>query len=249
MEKAKWIIIITFIIVMIAGATITINVLNSKSESTPKIQENTDSSIKPSQTGKNDFQDITQKLLNSQIVSSGIIEKIDENYIYYSDSDSHKLLFKKDVFSYINGRNCKEINILDIKVGDYVYPYNKQIIVFRNISGDELNNELLYNLTLNEDERIMFVNSVEIEVVEIIDDYNATAKITYGDIIGDELTDEKFTTIVEFNADTKYLNRYVNNVKEMEIYSKSNINSVLLKKDSINKKSPAVVLEYEFVED
>ena len=80
-------------------------------------------------------------------------------------------------------------------------------------------------------------------------EYNATAKITYGDIIGEELTNEKFTTLVEFNANTKYYNRHVNNIKDVETYSKSNINSILLKKDSINKKNPPIVVAYDFVDD
>ena len=173
------------------------------------------------------------------------ISLLDEN----TDSDSHKLFFEKSSFSYINGRTCRDMDLNDVKIGDYIFPHQKQILVFRNLSGDELNQELLYNLTLTEDERIMFENSVEIEMVNIMGEYNATARITYGDIIGEDLTNEKFTTLVEFNANTKYYNRYVNNIKDVETYSKSNINSVLLKKDSINKKNPPIVVAYDFVDD
>ena len=197
----------------------------------------------------NNSQDVTKKISDNQVVRSGIIDNIDDNYIYYSDCDSHKLFFEKSSFSYINGRTCRDMDLNDVKIGDYIFPHQKQILVFRNLSGDELNQELLYNLTLTEDERIMFENSVEIEMVNIMGEYNATARITYGDIIGEDLTNEKFTTLVEFNANTKYYNRYVNNIKDVETYSKSNINSVLLKKDSINKKNPPIVVAYDFVDD
>ena len=197
----------------------------------------------------NNSQDVTKKIQDSQVVRSGIIDNIDDNYIYYSDSDFHKLFFEKSTFSYINGRTCKEIELTDIKAGDFIDPLQNKILIFRNLSGEELNQELLYNLTLTEDERIAYENSVEIEMVNIMGEYNATAKITYGDIIGEELTNEKFTTLVEFNANTKYYNRHVNNIKDVETYSKSNINSILLKKDSINKKNPPIVVAYDFVDD
>lgn len=194
----------------------------------------------------NEPQDVTQKINNKQIVRSGIINDIDDKYIYYSDSDSKKLSFEKDLFSYINGRTCKEMDLNNVKIGDYINPYQKQILVFRNLSGDELNQELLYNFTLTNDERIMYVNSIAIEEINIVDEDSAIVKISYGDIIGKDLTNEQFNTIVEFNSNTKYYSKghNINSFKDLE-YAKGNINSIILKKDSINKKSPAIVLEFE----
>ena len=191
-------------------------------------------------------QDITQKILDNQVVNSGIIEQIDNNYIYYSNKDSKKYYFEKNKFSCMNGRTFKEINLSDVKVGDYIHPFEKQILVYRNLSGEELNQELLYNLTLTEDERIYSVNSISIEEINIENGNTAIVKISYGDIIGDDLTNERFSTLVEFNSNTKYYSKgnNINSVNDLEIV-KGNINSILLKKDSINKKSPAIALEFE----
>ena len=194
----------------------------------------------------NKSQDITQKILSNQVVNFGTINKIDDNYIYYSTENSINLYFEKNTFSYSNGRTCKKINLEDVKVGDYIHPFEKQILVYRNLSGEELNQELLYNLTLTEDERIYSVNSISIEEINIENGNTAIVKISYGDIIGDDLTNERFSTLVEFNSNTKYYSKgnNINSVHDLEI-AKGNINSILLKKDSINKKSPAIALEFE----
>ena len=194
----------------------------------------------------NKSQDVTQKILSNQVVNFGTINKIDDNYIYYSTENSINLYFEKNTFSYLNGRTCKKINLEDVKVGDYIHPFEKQILVYRNLSGEELNQELLYNLTLTEDERIYSVNSISIEEINIENGNTAIVKISYGDIIGDDLTNERFSTLVEFNSNTKYYSKgnNINSVNDLEI-AKGNINSILLKKDSINKKSPAIALEFE----
>ena len=194
----------------------------------------------------NNSEDVTQKINNKQVVRSGIINDIDDKYIYYSDSDSKKLSFEKDLFSYINGRTFKDLNVSDLKVGDYIDVNNKQIFVFRNLTGEELKQELLYNFTLTNEERIMYVNSIEIEDINIIDSNKAIVKIKYGDIIGENLTNEKFSTLVEFNENTKYYSKgnNIHNVNELE-NAKGNINSIILKKDSINKKNPAIVISFE----
>ena len=189
--------------------------------------------------------EVTQKINNNQVVNSGIIYQIDDSYIYYSNKDSRKYYFEKNNIRYINGRTFKEIYLSDVKVGDYINPFEKQILVYRNLSGDELNKELLYNLTLTEDERIYSVNSISIEEINV-EENTAIVKISYGDIIGDVLTNEKFSTLVEFNSNTKFYSKgnNINSVNDLEI-AKGNINSILLKKDSINMKSPAIVLEFE----
>ena len=194
----------------------------------------------------NNSEDVTQKISDNKVVHSGIIENIDEKSIHYSDSDSKKINFEKDIFSFINGRTFKAMELADAKVGDYIYPYNKQILVFRNLSGEDLNQELLYNLTLTDDEKIIFVNSVEIEEINVTAENTAIVKISYGDIIGNDLTNERFSALVEFNANTKYYSKgnNINSVNDLD-NAKGNINSILLEKDSINKKNPAIVISFE----
>ena len=197
-------------------------------------------------TKNNNPQDVTQKIINNNVVRSGIINNIDKKNIYYSDSDSNKLYFEKNAFSCVNGRTCKEMDLEDLKIGDYIYPSHKQIMVFRNLSGEELNQELLYNFTLTDDERIMFVNSIELTNINIMDNNTAIVKITYGDIIGEDLTNERFSTLVQFDSNTKYYSKgnNINGVNDLD-NAKGNINSIILKKDTINKKNPATVVSFE----
>ena len=135
---------------------------------------------------------------------------------------------------------------VDIMVGDYLEQIDGKILIYRNISGEELNQELLYNLTLDEDERIMMVNTIEIESINIHDKDTAIVEIKYGDLFGDTLTDETFETIVEFNSNTKFYSKgnNINTVNDLE-EAKYNINSIVLDRNTINKKSPAVVKKFE----
>ena len=173
-------------------------------------------------TKKTEPQDITQRITDSKVVHSGIISDLDDKYIYYSDSDSKSFYFEKELFTYVNGRTFNNMTISDVKVGDYVYPFGKQILIYRNISGEELNQELLYNLTLTNEERICFVNSVDLEEINIADDNTAIVKISYGDIMGTELTDERFSTLVEFNENTKYSSKsgQIHSVKDLEYWQR-----------------------------
>ena len=214
---------------------------NTKNENNVTIQENANEDKKDEQP-----QDATKKILNNEFYSSGKIYNIDENNIYFSNEDSKKYYINKNVFQYFNGRTAKSMDSVDIKVGDYLNQLEGQILIYRNVSGEELNQELLYNLTLDEDERIMMVNTIEIESINIQDKDTAIVKIKYGDLFGNELTDETFETLVEFNSNTKFYSKgnNINTVNDLE-EAKYNINSIVLDRNTINKKSPAVVKEFE----
>ncbi len=192
-------------------------------------------------------QDITEEILNDEFTYyDGIIYDIDDNYIYFSEDDLKQYYFSKNIFSYKNGRTAKDMKIEDVKIGDYLNNYEKQIIIYRNISGDELNQELIYNLTLTDDERIMMVNSVEIENISVTGNNSAIVKVKYGDIIGTKLTNETFETMVEFNSNTKFYSKgdNINSVNDLE-KAKYNINSIILDRNSINKKNPAIVITFD----
>lgn len=175
------------------------------------------------------FENVTQKILNGEIVPSGIVDHIDSKFIYYSDNGIDIYYFEKGLIPYINGRTCEELYNTRIEDGDYVNPFDKQILVFKNLSGDKLKRELIQNFKLDEEERILYVNSVEIEDVSIIGENKAIVTIKYGDIIGDILTDEKFTTEVEFDNRTYYYSKGQNigNVYDLEL-AKGSINSIIL---------------------
>ena len=214
---------------------------NTKNENNVTIQENVNEDKNDEQS-----QDATKKILNNEFYSSGKIYNIDENNIYFSNEDSKKYYINKNVFQYFNGRTEKNMDSVDIKVGDYLNQSDGKILIYRNVSGEELNQELLYNLTLDEDERIMMVNTIEIESINIQDKDTAIVEIKYGDIFGDTLTDETFKMIVEFNSNTKFYSkgRNINSINDLE-EAKYNINSIVLDRNTINKKSPAVVKKFE----
>lgn len=214
---------------------------NTKDKNNVTIQENINENKNEEQP-----QDVTKKILNNEFYSSGKIYNIDENNIYFSNEDSKKYYINKNVFQYFNGRTAKNMDSVDIKVGDYLNQSDGKILIYRNVSGEELNQELLYNLTLDEDERIMMVNTIEIENINIQDKDTAIVEIKYGDLFGDELTDETFETTVEFNSNTKFYSkgRNINSINDLE-EARYNINSIVLDRNTINKKSPAVVKKFE----
>lgn len=214
---------------------------NTKNENNVTIQENVDDNKIDEQ-----LQDATKKILNNEFYSSGKIYNIDEKNIYFSNEDSKKYYINKNVFQYFNGRTAKSMDSVDIKVGDYLNQLEGKILIYRNVSGEELNQELLYNLTLDEDERIMMVNTIEIESINIQDKDTVIVKIKYGDLFGNELTDETFETLVEFNSNTKFYSKgnNINTVNDLE-EAKYNINSIVLDRNTINKKSAAVVKKFE----
>lgn len=214
---------------------------DTKNENSVIIQENANEDKKDEQP-----QDVTKKILNNEFYSSGKIYSIDENNIYFSNEDYKKYYINKKNFEYFNGRTAKNMDSVDIIVGDYLEQSDGKILIYRNISGEELNQELLYNLTLDEDERIMMVNTIEIESINIQDKDTAIVEIKYGDLFGDKLTDETFETIVEFNSNTKFYSKgnNINTVNDLE-EAKYNINSIVLDRNTINKKSPAVVKKFE----
>ncbi len=191
-------------------------------------------------------QDVTQDILNGEFYFTGPIYNIDENYIYFSRDNEKKYYIDKNAFSYLNGRTTKDMSVVDVKVGDYLLHHEGKIVIYRNISGEELNQELLYNFTLAADERIMFANSIEIKDINIVNGDIALVKIKYGDLIGNDLTNETFETLIEFNSNTKFYSKggNINSINDLET-ARYNINSIVLDRNTINKKNPAIVTIFD----
>ena len=222
--------------------------VNNYIEKSNKANNHSDTSLSTNKTLNTESQaeNITQKIMNNNFFDSGKITKIDDNYIYFLNYKNKLFYIEKSMFNYLNGRTCKNINIADINIGDYLDLVSKQILIFRNITGDELENELLYNMTLTSDEQIKYENTIDIENINIINDDIAQVTIKYGDIIGNTLTDETFETNVELNNNTKFYSRgnNINSIKNLE-NAKGNINSIHLEKNSINKKNLPIVKIFE----
>lgn len=210
-----------------------------------EIKDNLQEDIAKDDTDKQP-QDVTQNILNGEFYFTGPIYNIDENYIYFSHDNAKQYYIAKNAFSYLNGRTTKDMNIVDVKVGDYLLHHEEKIVIYRNISGEELNQELLYNFTLTSDERIMFANSIEIKDINIVNGNTALVKVKYGDLIGNDLTNETFETLIEFNSNTKFYSKggNINSIHDLET-AKYNINSIVLDRNTINKKNPAIVTIFD----
>lgn len=250
MNKLKDFILLIIIFTLISATWITSLLLKKLKDNSNYTQEQVMSEVIDSNeianTTKEEvdvFENVTQKILNGEIVPAGIVDHIDSKYIYYSDNGTYIYYFEQGQIPYTNGRTCNEFHNARIENGDYVHPYDKQILVFKYISGDELKEELLYNFGLSEEERIFYVNSVEIEKVNVVGDNKAIVTIKYGDIIGDKLSNEKFATEVEFNHQTNYYSKghNIGSVDDLEL-AKGSINSITLDLNSIHEKYPRVKL-------
>ena len=65
--------------------------------------------------------------MNDDFFSSGKITKIDDDYIYFLNDNNKLFYIEKSMFNYLNGRTCKNINIINedmaqvtIKYGDII---------------------------------------------------------------------------------------------------------------------------------
>lgn len=170
-------------------------------------KENNESNKVDKQTNnaENKPQDVTQKILNRESYFSGIINNIDENNIYFSNSDLKQYYINKNSLNYINGRTNEKMSTDEIKVGYYIdtYTYNesKEISILSNIKGEELRKELMKNFAL-EDPLYLTVSPIGINM-EIINKDKAILNITFNDLLPEYNNDGgKFEMKVEINSNT-----------------------------------------------
>ena len=185
----------------------------------------------------------TKEDFNKKKYNNGVIYKIDNSKIYFYNEGlgQGKLYYiLKDEFEFYNGRTSMKMDKEEIRLGDHLYIVDEKMSILRTLSGDYLKNELLTNFTLQD--QLIARNSVEFDEIEIIDDKTANVKVTFGDIVGDTVTAEKFTMTVKFDKNTKYLSKgnTVTSVKELENV-KYDINSIVLDKNTINNENVPVV--------
>ena len=187
--------------------------------------------------------DVTEKIVKKENYDNGIIYSIDDKKIYFKNDNDKKFSYDKNIVKYINGRTSKDISVDDINIGDFVFFNIENALIYRNISGEELHQELLYNLALKENERYFAENTVSLKNVKQIGN-NIICTIEYGDILGNTLSNEMFEDVVEFTSNTKISSKgnniHLDNLKDAAY----NINSIILDKNTINKKKPAIVLEF-----
>lgn len=185
----------------------------------------------------------TKDMLNENEYTCGVIYKIDDSRIYFYEEGlgRGKLYFViKNKYEFYNGRINEKMNKEDVRIGDYLFAVDGKMCIVRNLIGDYLKNELITNFTI--EKQLLSTNNVEFEEITILGDESAEVKILFGDIIGDTITDEKFTMVIRFDKNTKYTSKgnTVTSVKTLENV-KYDINSIVLDKDTINKDSVPIV--------
>lgn len=202
-------------------------------------ENNTNNNVK--NNVDNQPQDVTQKILNSEFYSSGIINNIDENNIYFFNSNLKQYYINKNIFKYINGRTNDAINIEDIKVGYYIEPYtygkSEVISILSNIKGEELKKELIKNFTL-ENPIYLTVSPIGTNI-EIINKNKAILSITFDDLLADYNTDGgKFEMKIEINSNTVIeCKGGISKIEQLEDVS-LDIIKIKLDKNTINDKIP-----------
>lgn len=150
-------------------------------------------------------QDVTQNILNGENYFSGIINNIDENNIYFSNSNLKQYCINKNGLNCINGRTNEKMNIEEIKVGYYIdtytYKESKVISILSNVKRKELRKELMENFAL-EDPIYLTVSPIGTNM-QIINKDKAILNITFNDLLPDYNNDGgNFETKVEINSNT-----------------------------------------------
>lgn len=158
-------------------------------------------------------EDITDKFLNDEITSRyGKISKIENDSIYFFDKENNNYcLSDEESTNYINGRTGENIGFSDIEEGDYIdVSWDLTCYIFKNISGEELKNEMLKSMSLSDDFDIPRTGVNEIKNVEQLGNNEAIVTFTIVDLVTAEyypdVNDEEHTFEVKLkvNNNTKY---------------------------------------------
>ncbi|MFR8104735.1 MAG: hypothetical protein ACLU8F_06685 [Clostridia bacterium] len=140
----------------------------------------------------------------------GIITEINsDNIIFENQSNNKKYLIKLNRnFKFINGRTNEEINVSDIKVGNYIdtYPYteeSKVIGILSNIKGEELRKELIKNLSLEHPIDSKTQTNVRGKNMNIINNNKAILTLIFKESVESQnINSEEFEIQVEINSNT-----------------------------------------------
>ena len=158
-------------------------------------------------------EDITDKFLNDEITSrDGKISKIENDNIYFFDKENNNYCLRdEESTNYINGRTGENISFSDIEEGDYIdVSWDLKCYIFKNISGEELKNEILRSLSLADDFDISRTGVTEIKNVEQLGNNEAIVTFTIVDLVTAEyypdVNDEEHTFEVKLkvNDNTEY---------------------------------------------
>ena len=197
-----------------------------------------------SQNNNNEINDITKQFLNSTIYKYGIITKIEDNKIYFSDKDNNLYLIENDEkINYIDGRTGTNYSFNDIKENWYIDLNNNQkCLLYKNIKGEELKKEILINLSLPDDIDMVRASVDEIKEVQQLGNNEAIVTFGISDIVRSEyypeINDEEYSFDIKlkltndtqyntnFNGNSTYNASTIENSKHLMLYLRIKSNTV-----------------------
>lgn len=162
--KITFILVVIIAIIIIFGISIYNN--SKENDNLENIQES--SNYKEADLSKSNMY-LESEINNDKAIDYGIITNVDENVITIKNEEidySYEIKIDKDT-KITNYRTTEEMNISDIKVGDY-YSSGK---VVRNISGEEWEKECIKNLAYCYEEGNLICNPQEITDIRNMGDY------------------------------------------------------------------------------
>ena len=168
---------------------------------------------------------------------SGIIEKIENNKLsVYCDGKVYEIDYSEE---FINMRTREKISLDEIKQYDY---YSSSGEIARNLSGDELKEELLKNMSVAFSSGPLYANSKEIKNLENKGEY-VILDVVIEDVLSDKLGRELPATVeVQFIANKE---TNIPTVQKVELENlKEETNGFMfwieLQEDSLKDKYPVI---------
>ena len=191
--------------------------------------------------------DITEDFLNSSRFLSGKIYKMANDKIYFNTLDNKYYVLKNNAnIKFLDGRTNVEYEFSNIKENYYINTsVNNEVLIFKNINGEDLKKELLINLSLST-ENAKFVNTIGIKEINKIGKNEAIVTIVFDDLINSEYyentEDYVFEIKVKFTNDTAYFSKGGNiyNVDTLN-QAMGNINGIILNAKTIYNQYPEVL--------
>ena len=223
--KNKNLIIILVIVVVVVGG-IVFFIKNKKDNTTKNIQN----TITPGDVSENNDNSTAEAIVTIR----GKITEIGENYITIQEDKTNKQT-KIDVSEesrFVNQRTEEELNINQIKVGDYFDDY----MITRNIEGKELLTECLKSI-VESTSNFDFTPTKVISIDNKGDYYIVTMEMEESSSAN---TSNKFEVPFIINSETRFYPEGQVDITNLKDVIEKSLVTIYLKEDSINSENPII---------
>ena len=204
----------------------------------------------------NDISNTTIQYAKASSFFEGRISSIKNNTIYIYDNDNQNYYINNDDDTkYIDGRTGESYSFTDIKEGYYISDYlgdnsEDTYLIFKDITGEELKNELLVSLSLPDGVNIGRTSVLEIKDIEQLGNNEAIVIFEISDIVRSEdfpdVNDSEHTFDIKLKVtnNTKYntnfhgINAY--NAETIENAKQDAMLYLRLNPDTLNDEYPEI---------